>query len=430
MQKSALIFAICSRCVLAYAGENPAGPGTPLPGTLSSYCSQNAHWNSSNPGGSCEVQGALGQRKLVVNDYTDSDADSLIIEVCTTAGVCTTDTIVMDVAAVHDTSVVVASYADCGTKVWTVAVTNWENETTTTTITEGTDFTAVTSNDATAALLCPLITAIHGVSSTVSTATCPVLKTGKTRTVVVTSSNSTCSTVTNYDDDTSECLTSDERCAHELREKLRIGLTLGTLSGFSITAPSAYSDTTGFIPDITTTELNIMVVNSANDPFGTVTAGSDGALIVRKPAVITGEIRFCGVGPNGTTANYLGPVLLDDTEADLAFGGAGCDALDHTTEATADAPFHAAFVPLATSLLCTTSCTSSGVLTLSVRSAAAALDADLTCDIRIDYETQCTALDASPTAIAAGATVAIKVVNSTAGDCSGGDVECIVGITY
>lgn len=426
----ALVLALSLLCTSALAGTNPDAVGTPLPGTLSTYCAQNAHWNSANPGGSCEVQGTLGQRKLVVDDFADSDADVLTIEVCTTAGVCETDDITMDVAAIHDTSVVIASYGDCTDKVWTVAVTNWENITTTTTITDGVDFTAITSNNASAALLCPLIDAIHGVSSTVSTATCPVLKTGKTRKVVVTSSNATCSTVTNYDDGTSECLTSDERCARTLKDKIDLGLSLGTLSGFTTAAVSGATDTIGFTPSVTTTELNLSVINSADDPFGTVTMGGDGAMIVRKPAVVTQSIRFCGVGPNGTTANYLGPVLPDTMDTDMVFGGAGCDALDDTTEGAADEPWHAAFVPLATSLLCTTSCAAAGTLTLSTRSAAAVLDADLSCDILLGTETQCVALDPSPTAVAAGATVAIKVVNDGAGDCTGGDVECIVGITY
>jgi len=267
----------------------------------------------------------------VVNDYADSDADTLAVEVCTAGASCATTTITMDVAAVNDTQAYIVGYASCGDETITIAVTNWENEVTTTVITEGVDYTAETDDDTTAENLCPIINAIHGISSTVATDICPIVKTGRTRKVTVATSEANCATVTNYNDATSECITSDEVCALTLKKKLELLLSLGTASGFSVTSPATVSDTIGFVPDVDTTELNITVTNSANDAFATATTGTNGNVIIHQ-VMLKGDFGIETYDVDYVIASgraALGPTAPDficnDSACGLSFDTGGAD---------------------------------------------------------------------------------------------------------
>lgn len=148
------------------------------------------------------------------------------------------------------------------------------------------------------------------------------------------------------------------------------------------------------------------------------------------PAMALTEIRFCGNGPNATTATYIGPVVEADFGADMTFGAAGCDAKDNTTEATADAPWNPslAFKPVA--MVCTTTCGTDDTMTLQLRDDTANV-AGMTCDITLaGAAAQCVVRDASPATVAANSAIAIRVVNSTDDNCSAGDIECRVFVTY
>ncbi len=157
-----------------------------------------------------------------------------------------------------------------------------------------------------------------------------------------------------------------------------------------------------------------------------VTQGANLAI----PVMALHAIRFCGQGPNGATPNYMGPVLLDDTEADLAFGGAGCDALDSTTETTADAPWHASFAFKPVAMVCTTTCGIDDDMTLLMREDVSDVTG-MTCDITLSGSAaQCSVRLTSPETVAANSALAIRMVNDGSNNCSAGDVECIVYITY
>lgn len=149
-------------------------------------------------------------------------------------------------------------------------------------------------------------------------------------------------------------------------------------------------------------------------------------------------IRFCGNGISGATPSYMGPVLLDDTEADLVFGGAGCDALDNTTEATADAPWHAAFAFKPVAMVCVGVCTGASAandaITYQLRDDAADVTG-MACTATAwsgdNTPSQCTVRDPTPATVAANSAIAIKM-SGTDDACTdaGDDFECLLYVTF
>lgn len=149
-------------------------------------------------------------------------------------------------------------------------------------------------------------------------------------------------------------------------------------------------------------------------------------------------IRFCGNGPDGATATFMGPVLLDDTEADLVYGGAGCDALENVTEATADAPWHPAFAFNPVAMVCVGRCTgataANDAIVFQLRDDTVDVTG-MTCTTSVltgdDVPQQCTVRDSTPATVAAASTVAIDVT-MTDDDCNdvGDDFECLVYISF
>ncbi len=148
------------------------------------------------------------------------------------------------------------------------------------------------------------------------------------------------------------------------------------------------------------------------------------------------QIRFCGNGSATGIADYMGPVLLDDTEADLAFGGAGCDGLNNATEATADAPWHAgfAFTPVAMACvgMCTGATTANDAITYQLRddtanvTGVACTAAAWTADAQAK---QCSVRIATAATVAANSAIAIKTIG-TDDACAdaGDDFECILTV--
>lgn len=429
------LFAALFLYLANFAGGVPAQPGTPDAGLVNATCAENAYWSSSVAGGACVASGGLGQRSLLVNDYADSGSDILRFYVCDVDSCSTTD-LTASATAINDVSVTVVSYNDCDDDVITVtAVDNW-GDTKVVTLTEAIDWDEDTDEATTAGHLCTAINGIAGVSGTLSTATCIMSKFSTYQSLSVATSNPTCATVTNHADANIDCSKSNISCANQLHRTVDAMLGAGTLSGFvtTTTNPSLSDAKIGFTPLSTTVEFDVTVVNSAADPFGVLTSSNDGSFKIVKPALMYGEIRFCGNG-SATTASpqYISPILPSDTGTDHTFGSAACDANDNTTEATADLPWHAGFAIKPVSMTCTLDCgaETGDTITFSLRSAEAAADADLTCSfLYLATPNQCSVLDPSPSTIARGATIAIKVATNGTDDCSAGDVECIVGYTY
>jgi len=149
------------------------------------------------------------------------------------------------------------------------------------------------------------------------------------------------------------------------------------------------------------------------------------------PLFMVDMIRFCATGANGATTSYMGPVLLDDTEADLAFGGAGCDALDSTTEATADAPWHAAWDYKVIGMSCVVDDGGTDdTYTFQMRDDTADVTG-VTCSVTLDGSgfNTCTVVLDAPVAVAAGSAIAVSSAG-TDDDCSACDQECKAFITY
>ena len=151
-----------------------------------------------------------------------------------------------------------------------------------------------------------------------------------------------------------------------------------------------------------------------------VTNGGSISTVAKQDSII-----LCGQSFNATTgyvgpgvARYLGGVT------DMTMGGTACDALDSTTEATADAPIATNFPAFNVhGLYCRISSDPASDVVLTVRSAAADLSATFTCTIAgTGTATSCTTTNATPSAVAAAATIAVKVV--TLEDLSLQDVWC------
>jgi hypothetical protein len=168
----------------------------------------------------------------------------------------------------------------------------------------------------------------------------------------------------------------------------------------------------------------------------TVTASTS----VKSPIVATtySAIRFCGNGINGATASYLGPVP-QGADSTYATGGAGCDGLDNTTEATADEAWLAgnlAFYPVA--MVCAGLCTAAGgandAITYQLRDDTADVTG-MTCAAGAwtgdGVLKQCKVSDETPVAVAAASKLAVKMAG-TDDDCTaaGDDFECIVYVTF
>ena len=142
------------------------------------------------------------------------------------------------------------------------------------------------------------------------------------------------------------------------------------------------------------------------------------------PDEIAGPIMnviFCGeLAENGTT--YLGPAvtILGGEGADYQIGTAACDALDNTTEATADAPLFTNVAFKVMGGFCKTDGTlgASETLTYTVRTATASVvttdgaATTLTCTISTG-QSDCRILAGSTTDIAAGATIAMQAVEAS-----------------
>ena len=182
----------------------------------------------------------------------------------------------------------------------------------------------------------------------------------------------------------------------------------------------AYDTGSGFDDMITLT-------NSAKP---SIAIASDGPLTIDSASIdgLGGyEVIFCGDLLNATL-NYMGPA----TEAwyhggaDYSPNSTACDALDSTTEATADAPIFSNTTFRIDSMLCHVDDAAAANVVFATRSAAAATTPSITCTIAVG-EQDCLAQSSTSTDIAAGATVAIIV--TPAGDESLNDGWCKILIS-
>jgi len=134
---------------------------------------------------------------------------------------------------------------------------------------------------------------------------------------------------------------------------------------------------------------------------------------------ITMPVDLCGLNAeNGTT--FFGPHLTDnwlEAENDItdgSIGGTLCDNLSNTSEGSADAPLPGIGAYKVLGMYCITDGTlgSAETLVFTARSAVADLTPSVTCSLA-EGETSCVSVVGSSTDIAAGATVAIEVIQSS-----------------
>lgn len=161
-------------------------------------------------------------------------------------------------------------------------------------------------------------------------------------------------------------------------------------------------------------------------------ATSTGNTTITTPVMLLDSIRFCGQGANGTTAQFMGPQVQADMDTDLTYGGAGCDAKDSSTEATADAVWAAGYGFKVTAMMCSVDDGGTDdVYTFQMRDDTADVTG-ATCSVTLDGSgfDVCTVKLTTPVVIAAGSAIAVEAVAATDDDCSACDQECKVFGTY
>jgi hypothetical protein len=125
------------------------------------------------------------------------------------------------------------------------------------------------------------------------------------------------------------------------------------------------------------------------------------------------DVILCGDQANNGEI-FFGPALgsIDGTYTDSSIASTACDALDDATEATADEAIGFANQALTVyGMVCEVSGSGSNGVTITARSAEANLSPSLACTIATT-ETTCAAALATPATVAAGATIAVSVVNT------------------
>lgn len=439
---SLLVSLSLSVASLALAGPM-ANPGvTPAAATLTTSCGQNTNWSSATQAGACEISGNIGQRLLTVNQYADAANDTLAISVCGN-GACTSSTLTASTAAIP-ISFTVAAYGSCAGDTMTVSFVDGQGYTISYPLVEAVTWTAATSNDVTAASLKAAIAALPGTSASVNAAVVSVFKPANYRSVTLASSDTNCATVINDTDLKWHCTGSNAMCASSLSQRVHKLLDAGSLSGFGVSCSndSCSDGKLGFVSTGSTTDIGLTVTNSAGNAFGAVTAGPNGALqlgptsgvvapvIPGAAAMVYDVIRFCGNGPNATTATYVGPVTEANFGADMSYSSTTCDGKDNVTEATADAPLDPVTTLKPVAMWCVSDCGTDDVMTLQLRDDTADVQG-VTCNITLAGAARsCTVRLATPPTIAANSAIAVRVVNSTNDNCSAGDLECRVYVTH
>lgn len=138
------------------------------------------------------------------------------------------------------------------------------------------------------------------------------------------------------------------------------------------------------------------------------------------------NIVFCGQQANNGTI-YLGPAddSYDAGGGEYAIGGVACDALDSATEATADGPISIASnnAIKVTGMTCKASSSGSNGVAFTLRTGAAATTPSIGCTVATSATT-CTDNAFTTTDIVAGATMAVRAVNTE--DLSAQDGWCVV----
>lgn len=126
-------------------------------------------------------------------------------------------------------------------------------------------------------------------------------------------------------------------------------------------------------------------------------------------------VILCGDGPSGAGTVYLGPetAAYGGDGGDASIGGTLCDALDSGTEGTSDAPILTDVAFKVAGAICTTDGTigASENVVFTMRSAEADTVPVQSCTI-IEAEKDCSITVATTTDVAAGATIAMKAVQT------------------
>lgn len=201
-----------------------------------------------------------------------------------------------------------------------------------------------------------------------------------------------------------------------------IGGSLDVVSGGDLDVESgATFKLAGVAVTATAAELNALDANTATAAqLSTIDGGAAFDTVI-----------LCGDGPAGAGTIYLGPETgsYGGDGGIASIGGTVCDLLDSTTEGTADAPILTDVAFKVAGAICTVSGTigAGENVVFTMRSAAANTVPTQTCTVA-EAERDCSITVATTTDVAAGATIAMKAVQT--GDNTTDNYWCRATIIY
>ncbi len=199
-------------------------------------------------------------------------------------------------------------------------------------------------------------------------------------------------------------------------------MTLGGSSATVVTLQTAGGGDAALV-------LPLLSVGSGEMVNGSIIFGKMAENSIRADALaaMADKIIICGDSPNSGTG-YLGPLVAEylGNGTEFAIAGTACTAADSGTEGTADAPITADFPAFkVTGMFCRTTTDATNDQVFTLRSAEADVNPSVTCTVAgTGSATSCSAIVATTTDIATGATIAVKEFNSE--DLSGADAWCEV----
>jgi len=164
---------------------------------------------------------------------------------------------------------------------------------------------------------------------------------------------------------------------------------------------------------------------------GTAVTATAAELNALNVAAAFDTVILCGDGPSGAGTVYMGPATttFGGEGDDASIGGSVCDGLESGTEGTSDAPILTDVAFGVAGVICTTDGTigSAETVVFTMRTATADTVPTQTCTIA-EGEADCSIVTPTTTDVAAGATIAVKAVQT--GDNTTDNYWCRATIVY
>lgn len=219
-----------------------------------------------------------------------------------------------------------------------------------------------------------------------------------------------------------------------MSDKLKRGFLLGALCAVAL---AAWADARVVDSDqLVAGKLTVRANNGTGNATVVLPTGAIGTTEILNATLLPADEAFPGRGSfticgDAVTIASATPIYYGPSAVVVAGYGRTCDITQagNATEATADAPafFAKAFHVRGMTCLLNDPGATGTPIAFTLRSAAADLTPSVTCSIA-DNETDCVAAQQTTTAVASGATVAVRAVGS--GDVGTAQFHCTVHVAF